>query len=512
MKAAFALSGGGLFSEDAEPRPLRPHQVLAIAGVRRSLAMGNRRVVLQLPTGAGKTRTAAEIVMGALAKGNRVTFTVPAISLIDQTIAAFEAEGISAIGVMQANHPRTNGRQPVQVVSVQTLARRSRPESDIMIIDEVHQQHQVVIDWMKDEPTKVFIGLSATPWARGMAETWQDLVAPVLMEDLIEQGYLSRFKVYAPSHPDLSGVKTMAGDYHEGQLAEAMGNNALVADIVQTWLKRGVGLPTLVFAVNKAHAAQLVDQFTEAGVKMGYCDDSIDIIERKLLFQQMARGDLAGIVNIATLTTGVDADVRCIVLARPTKSKMLFVQMIGRGLRTADQKSHCLILDHADNHARMGFVTDIRYESLLEGKRPNSETKDAEGGSSPLPKECPSCGVLKPVRLKECPSCGFAARRESGVEVMDGDLELLDPSRSKPAKSAKKPKVEWDKQKFWSMARYIDQERGKGGKLAAALYKGKFDVWPRGLSDITTPPDAAFLSYEKSRRIAYAQSRQNANV
>lgn len=485
-----------LFAASASPRPLRPHQERAIGMLRASLSRGKRRPVLGLPTGAGKTRTAAEIVTAALAKGNRVAFTVPAVSLIDQTVEAFEQEGIHDIGVVQANHLRTDPSAPVQVCSVQTLARRARPAVDMVIVDECHVQHRSVLHWMKDEPQRVFVGLSATPWARGMAEHWDDLVQPSSMQKLIADGFLSPFRVYAPSHPDLSGVKTVAGDFHEGQLAEAMSGAQLVADIVETWLRLARCLPTLVFAVNRAHAAVLVHQFAQAGVRMGYCDANVDPIERRLLFARMARGDIAGIVNIGTLTTGVDADVRCVVLARPTKSEMLFVQIIGRCLRTAPGKDEALILDHSDNHARLGFVTDIHHDRLLSGNERVAPTR-AEKGES-MPKTCSACGMVRLPRSPGCP-CGHEPRPRSDVEVEQGELiEFGAPKQVRHDRATK--------QRFWSMARHVDQARGKSGRLAKALYRGKFGVWPQGLDDVPLQPDPAFLSYERSRRIAYAKS------
>ena len=102
------------FKEPTRTKELRPYQQDAIAKVRQSLVRKNRKIVVQLPTGAGKTLTAAKIIEGALAKGNRVIFTAPAVSLIDQTVEAFEAEGIRDIGVMQADHPRTDARARVQ--------------------------------------------------------------------------------------------------------------------------------------------------------------------------------------------------------------------------------------------------------------------------------------------------------------------------------------------------------------------------------------------------------------
>jgi Type III restriction enzyme, res subunit len=136
----------------ASLRPLRPHQVRALEALRGSLAGGKRRPMLQAPTGFGKTLTAAHIIQRALDKGKRVAFVVPALSLIDQTVAAFEGEGIHCIGVMQGIHERTDRDQPVQVCSVQTLARRKRPEVDLVLVDEAHQQHREIFGWMKDRP------------------------------------------------------------------------------------------------------------------------------------------------------------------------------------------------------------------------------------------------------------------------------------------------------------------------------------------------------------------------
>lgn len=485
----------------AEPtfvaRPLRQHQIDAMTMLKTSILAGNRRIVVQMPTGAGKTRLAAEIVNGALNKGKRVAFTVPALSLIDQTVEAFRMEGINAIGVIQANHELTNYEQPVQVCSLQTLGRRGVPEADVVIVDECHLRFEVLPKWMRTFPQVTYVGLSATPWARGMADDWQDLVIPVSMQSLIDAGYLSPFRVYAPTHPDLSGVKTMAGDYHEGQLAEVMGQAHLVADVVETWLKLANWQPTLVFAVNRAHAANLQEQFGRAGVPMGYCDAHTDGISRKALFGKMSRGEIAGIVNVGTLTTGVDADVRCVVLARPTKSEMLFVQMVGRALRTAPGKAEALILDHADNHARLGFVTDIYHPALLSGKDKRQATRKEKGEA--MPKECPSCGVLKAPKVRECPKCGFTPSRQSEIETEEGELVEIKKGKAKPGKA--------EKQQFWSMALELDRQRSKHGRLAKALYRSKFGVWPKDLANAPMAPDAGFMAYERSRRIAFAKSK-----
>ena len=281
---------------------------------------------------------AASMVTGALAKGNRVLFVVPFLSLIEQTVAAFKAQGIDAVGVMQGYHWMTDGSQPVQVASIQTLQRRKLPLADLVIVDEAHRWFAFMGEWMaRPEWQKVpFIGLSATPWTKGLAKHYDELIVAATTSELIDLGFLSPFRVFAPAHPDLSGVKVVAGDYHEGQLSETMRQPVLVADTVSTWLKLGEDRPTLCFAVDRAHARKLADQFEAAGVPTGYVDASTPIEERENIARRLREGQIKVIVNIATMTTGVDLDVRCIILARPTKSEILYTQIVGRGLRTAE--------------------------------------------------------------------------------------------------------------------------------------------------------------------------------
>lgn len=487
-----------LFADPVEGKPLRPHQQTAIAMLRQSLRTGHKRPVLSLSTGAGKTRIAAEIVNMALAKGNAVAFTVPAISLIDQAVEAFEGEGIARINVMQGNHPRRDRFARVHIVSVQSLARRDRPDVGLVIVDECHLRHRVLTKWMKDEPNLPFVGLSATPWARGMADDWDDLLRPVSMQELIDAGFLSPFRVFAPSHPDLRTVRTLAGDYHEGDLAAVMSDNRLVADVVTTWKQRAAGLPTLVFAVDRAHAEKLQKQFKAAGIEMGYCDAHVDRVARKMLFDQMACGEIAGICNVGTLTTGVDADVRCVVLARPTKSEMLFCQQIGRALRTAPGKSHAVILDHADNHARLGFVTDIQHDRLLSGTDKAPATAREKGEATP--KECPKCGALR--KGRECLACGFVAQRVSEVEPEAG--ELVEVKARKPQATMQ------DKQRWWSELLAVAEARGRSRGWASNTYRDKFSVFPRGLYDNPAPPSPEVLGFVKSKDIAFAHRRRNA--
>ena len=465
---------------------------------------------MQLPTGAGKTVIAAQIISRARAKNKRVIFCVPALSLINQTVERFWQNGIREIGVMQAQHEMTDPRQPVQVCSIQTLMRRQLPDADLVIIDEAHQQFKFLADWAGYQAWEKipFIGLTATPWAKGMGKIWDDLIIAVTMQELIDQGHLSKFRVFAPAHPDLTGVKTIAGDFDLKGLGEAMERGSLVADIVSTWLEKGQHRQTVCFAVNRAHAKNIQQQFEAAGVFSEYLDAYTPIEERTEIVKRFGRRDTQILVNVGVLTTGFDADVRCIILARPTKSEMLYVQMIGRGLRPAFGKDHLLVLDHSDTTIRLGFVTDIHHTTLSDGSV--KRTKAVK--QPPLPKECPKCTFLKPPKTSTCPACGFKAEAVDVMEVADGELHELTGAGKKKKYNPK----EWHpnrKQTFWEELLLWAHSRGYKQGWAAHAYRARLGVWPKGLIDKRAPGITAETeAWIRHYNIRKAKAREKANA
>jgi DNA repair protein RadD len=485
----------------------RPHQVKAIDMLKQSLISGKKRPVIQAPTGFGKTLLSAMIVEGALKKGNKVIFVVPALSLIDQTVEAFYHEGITEIGVIQANHYLTDYSKPIQIASVQTLMKREIPEVQIVVIDECHRMFDFVCDWMAMEAWQKipFVGLSATPWTKGMGKFYDDLLIAGTTEDLIEKGFLIPFRVFASAHPDLTGVKNVAGDFHEGQLADVMSAKVLVAGVVETWLAKGENRPTFCFAVDCAHAQKLQQEFQDAGVGCGYIDAFTKMPERMEVKRQFHAGEIKVVCNVGTMTTGIDWDVRCISMARPTRSEILFVQIVGRGLRTADGKKDLLILDHSDNHLRLGFVTDIQHETLNSGKKDQAGEKKEK--KEPLPKECPSCQYLKPAKVHKCPNCGFEPVKQSGVVNEDGELTEFTGKK----KLKKHEYSNEEKQQFYSGLIYIQQERGYKEGWGANQFREKFGVWPNGYEKTSIFPSPEVSNYVRSRQIAYAKSRKVAN-
>lgn len=482
-------------------KELRPHQVRAISMLFQAMKAGSKRPMLQAPTGFGKTLTAAAIIQRGLSHGRRIIFTVPTIDLVEQAVRDFYAEGIRDIGVIQADHHMTDPSKPVQVASLQTLARREIPPANLVIIDEAHKTHKLIEDWMmRDEWIDVpFVGLSATPWKKGLGRLYDRLIIAATTADLIEAGYLAPFTVFAPSKPDLSKVKVERGDYREDQLSQVMSDRDLVANVVSTWQKLGQGRPTLCFAVDRTHAQTLQAQFEAAGVSCGYVDGTMDRSQRDDVRKKFESGAYKVVCNVMVLTTGVDWDVRCIILARPTKSEMLYVQMVGRGLRTADGKADCLILDHSTTTLNLGFVTDIHHPSLDDGTMDQGSKPDDTPREPPKPAECPACHYIKAAGVKNCPQCGHVHFAVSKVETKDGELVALS-GKNKPV----------DKQRFYQELLGLANQKGKDEKWAKAFFRQRFNEWPYRNHIRPMEPSPETISWVKSRQIAFAKRRQAA--
>lgn len=496
---------------------LRPYQAEAIEAIRDSLRQGVRRLVVQAATGAGKTKIAAAIVERAREKRNRIAFVVPAIALIDQTVESFYSEGIREIGVIQAQHEMTDWSQPVQVASIQTIrARKAYPEAQTVIFDECHQLHEAHKTWLQHPDWKnvPMLGLSATPWTKGLGKYFESMLVVATTQDLIDQGYLSPFRVFATGHPDLTGVRTVAGDYHESELSNAMQAGELTADIVKTYQQKWGKGKTLCFAVDKAHARSIQERFEHAGISCGYQDADTDPDERREIKRKFHNGEYEVVANIQTLTTGVDWNVHCLILARPTRSEMLYVQIIGRALRTAPGKECALILDHSDTTQRLGFVTDLHHDKLCDGKSNSSVLAMPKEQKPALPKECEKCAYLKPPKTKKCPNCGHENRIQSAIIESDGELIEVTPGQLRKV-SKRKPEAwsEAEKEVFLSELKGYAKQHGYKPGWSAMKFKEKFGAFPpHGMehipaSEIMSPGVALWI---RSRQIAWHKSKAKA--
>jgi superfamily II DNA or RNA helicase len=473
-------------------RELWDHNAIAISAMRESFKTGIRRMVISGPTGSGKTHLAAGVVDSALSKGRKVAFVVPYLSLIDQTVEGFYHEGITEVGVIQADHHLTDWSKPVQVCSIQTIGKRQAfPDADVIVFDECHLLFKAHRHWMTLHGPKhndagemisggrVFVGLSATPYAKGLGDLFETLIPTGTTQGMIDAGILSPFRVFATGHPDMRGVKTLAGDFHEGETAERMQRGTLTADIIATYRKQWGRGKTLVFAVDCAHAKTLAARFNEAGIKAAYQDADTAGCDRREIKRAFHAGEIEVVCNVGTLVAGVDWDVRCLVLARPTKSEILLKQIIGRSLRTAppgtEPKPYALILDHSDTTSRLGFVTDIEHDHLdsTERRINYAERKKL------LPKLCSKCEALLTKKADNCWNCGHAFAKLSAIQEADGDLiEVQRGTITMGKKGGKREYSMSEKAEWFSQIKRLRVDRNKSEGWAAHTYKAKFGVWP----------------------------------
>jgi len=467
-------------------RPLRPYQTQAIDRLRASLRAGHRRPMLMLPTGGGKTMIAASIVEMARAKGNRIVFAVPALELINQTVAAFEAEGITGIGVMQAMHPRTDPSAPVQIVSVPTLARRELPDTDIVLVDEAHVLADVIKRWMKAKPRLIFIGLSATPWTKNLGKHFDDLVIAATIASLIEQRHLSMYQAFAPKRPDLTGVRVIAGDYDTHDLSVAMNKPHLTNLVVTEWRARAEGLPTLVFGVDRAHAWAIAQEFVVAGVAAEYIDGESKRAQRDSIRAKFDDGRCKVVVNVGVLTTGIDWDVRCIVMARPTKSDALLAQIVGRALRPADGKSHALLIDLSGSFEDLGLPEHLGSTELH-----GTVGREMKAKVRILPVPCPDCSRLRGPKSRQCGTCGHVYPVPTPADrLMAVELRLMQSERS-------------PRRRVWAGLLWWADRYRLSEKWCLANYHGLFGDWPDGLSNRPLVPDSDVREWIEAERIAW---------
>lgn len=494
---------------------LRPYQAAGIEAGRDVLRQGKRRFVLFSATGSGKTIMGMAFISGALAKGKRVAFIANRITLVSQASHQLSKAGIHH-GVIQGDNSFNTSANCI-VCSIQTVARRGLPPVDVIVIDEAHG-----VAGSKDYRNLIFrnnnlpvIGLSATPWSRGMAKPYPELLGEPLFEsmvtvatirDLIRDGFLCDCEIYAPSEPDLTGVKTKRNqfgemDYDEKQLADAVDKPALVGDIVSHWKRMANGKVTVCFATNIAHSRHIVEQFKAAGVAAEHLDGYMQEEERAGIMGRMARGEITVLSNVAVLREGWDMpECEVMILARPTKSLIAWVQMVGRILRPHPGKEIGIVLDHSGSAHELGYPTDDLPTELCDGSAKSSEKKQT-AKEDPKPKKCPSCSYMKPPKVHTCPKCGFAPQKTADVEHIDGELKLIDRTKKGALSKA-------SKQEIYSQLLSIRHERGYSDGWVARTYRDIFSVWPRGLNDICTEPTQEVRNFVRSKLIRHAKGKE----
>jgi DNA repair protein RadD len=487
---------------------LREYQVNAIQECRYELSAGHKRVVIYSPTGSGKSVIAEELAVLALAKGKRVAIIANRVQLVQQMAERFTNAKIS-YGILQGQNTVDLHHQVV-ICSIATVAKRGLPDTDFIIVDEAHacagsKHYRELMFKLNNVPV---LGLTATPFSKGMAKKYDELAGEPLFQaivvaetirGLIDQGYLVDCEIYAPSEPDLSGVRMQRNafgemDYAESALGEAVDKPALVGDIIAHWHKLAEGKPTIVFATTIAHSQHIVSCFEQSGVTARHIDCYMEEQQKQDLLNDFKAGKFTVLSNVALVAEGFDYPAcEVMVLARPTKSLIRYIQMAGRVLRIHHGKERGLILDHSGSVKDLGFPTDDLPLELDDGTAKTASKKEIE---EPKPKKCPKCSYMKPPKCSVCPKCGHKPERQNEIEHADGDL----------VKIAKKPKINKDdKQQVWSECLGLAKQKNKTTGWASHLYKSITGVFPRSLNDVPRAPSFAVIDKEHSNRIAYAK-------
>jgi superfamily II DNA or RNA helicase len=409
-------------------------------------------------------------------------------------------------GLLQGENSRAT-YLPVIVCSIQTLASRGIPEGvELFIIDEAHfcAASKEFLALVRRHPGVPMIGFSATPFTRGLGKVYEfgalfeGIVKAATIPELIERGFLVDANVYAPSTPDLTGVKIVAGDFNEKQLGVAVDKPDLIGDIVAHWLKLAGGKRTICFATNIAHSKHIVEQFTAAGVRAKHIDAYTPESDRRRIIDGFKAGEFEILSNCSILAEGFDCPAaEVMILARPTRSLVRHVQAAGRVLRPFEGKAVAIILDHSGTTQRLGFVTDELPIELDDG-RPR-KSGDGQKPEEKLPKKCGNCYFMKPAGVHKCPACGFAPQRQSDVEVGAGELTLLKRKKDLAQRFG-------TKQDVWSMLLMYRRGRYSEG-WCAHKYRAIFGVWPRGLRDEAMLVSDDLNRWIRSEQIRWASAR-----
>jgi DNA repair protein RadD len=498
---------------------IRPYQANVIAEFMRTTATF-KRIIIVGPTGSGKTVIAAAIINDYVARRCDVLMLAHRREIIGQTANKLRDFGLWHGTIMAGE--RAMPMAPVQVASVQTLwsqamrqgpsgkTRIQLPRAKLVVVDECH--HATANTWRKiidAYPDAIILGLTATPCrgdGRGLGSIFETMIECPQVAELIELGYLVRSRVYAPSTPDLTGVRVQGGDYVETQLADRMDRPELVADIVTTWHKYGERRRTVCFATGVGHSIHLRDEFIKSGVRAEHIDGSTPKDERDATLARLGSGEIDLVTNCMVLTEGWDMpEVGCCILARPTRKMGLFRQMIGRVLRPAPGKIDAIILDHSGAVFRHGLPEDRVDWTLDPDKTARSsehEARKSETFDGPKLLDCTQCGALRQGG-KACPNCGFLpVRKPELVRVRDGDLALVT--------NGKAGKAELNPHEWHAMLTAICIERSYNPKFVAATFKAKFGHWPPYGPVEPMDPSPEVRAWVRSRQIAYAKARQKA--
>jgi superfamily II DNA or RNA helicase len=483
---------------------LREYQSASLDGLRAGFAQGHKSQILYAPTGAGKTEMAIALLEATKKKGNRAAMILDRIILCDQTSQRLERYKIEH-GVLQSGHWRYRPYENIQVCSAQTIEKRgSFPGLTLMIVDECHAMRSQTIEFIKNNPDIRVIGLTATPFTKGLGSVYKNVVSTVTTEQLVNQKVLVPLRVFIAKEIDMTGAKKVAGEWSQAETTKR--GMQITGDVVAEWIKKtheifGGPKKTIVFCSGVEHGADLAKKFAEQGynfVAISYRDD--DQFKRDVI-EDFSKPDteIHGLIATDILTKGFDVpDVLIGVSARPfSKSLSSHIQQMGRVMRGAPGKEFGVWLDHSGNYLRFREEWEDVYfngvDKLDDGKE---KTKKEKTDKEKEAAKCPACGALWPTGSDTCSHCGHVRQRRSMVESVPGEMQELSPQSRE------------DKQRWWSMCQWKIANSGWSKSRALATYRNKFGVWPKGLVDTPMMPDLTFEKKVKADLIRYLKGKK----
>jgi len=444
------------------------------------------------------------IMKAASSAYKKTAMVLDRIVLVNQTSTRLSKYKINH-GVMQAGHWRYRPMERIQICSAQTLERRGNfTKPNLLIIDECHIQRKQVLEYIKSNPEMMVIGLTATPFTKGLGDVYTHVVGAKATGQMIEDGWLTPLKIFIAKEIDMRGAKKVAGEWSPDEVATR--GMQITGDIVSEWEKKthdifGKAAKTVVFCAGVEHGRDLVRQFNERGYNFVSISYKEDDEFKAATIEDFSRPDtnITGLIATDILTKGFDVpDVMIGVSARPfSKSLSSHIQQMGRVMRGCEGKEFGVWLDHSGNYLRFREDWEEVYfngvDKLDDGKEKTKKEKtDVEKEAA----KCPACGGLWPSGSDTCSHCGYVRAKKSMVESVPGEMEELS-QQSREAKQA-----------FWSMCQYKVQNHGWQPGRAAHTYKDKFGVWPKGLSDVAAPPDWTFEKFVKAKLIRYLKGKK----
>jgi len=413
---------------------LRPDQEKVRTDLRVALRT-HQAVLTFAPTGFGKTVLASALVAMIAGAGKSVGFAVHRHALIKQTAETFDQFKLPYTYIASGEHH--NPYRKIYIASIPTLQNRlGRYPMDYLFVDEAHLSASAgwsrTIEHYREAGTKI-IGLTGSPErldGKPLGDVWDTMVLGPSTRWLIENGFLSKYRAFAPAGVDLSGVHTRAGDYVASEIDEIMAGKAVLAGAVRHWRSYAQGKRTIAFAPSVARAEQLAAEFRANGIGAVSLDGGTPQDFQRRAFFDFADRKIDVLVNCQLFTEGFDLSaqvgrdvvIEAVLDYAPTQSLARHLQKHGRGLRRDPGGEPHVLLDLVGGFGRLGLPDDER-EWSLEGR---DKKKRGPVEAEEQAKVCPECfAAHEPAPF--CPECGFEYPVQvRKVEEVDGELEEID--------------------------------------------------------------------------------------